>query len=172
MNLAYTHLLPADFDPSSKVWIYQSNRPFTLSEVLEVEDMLNQFSGEWHSHGAGLKNFVTVFFGQFIVLMADDTHTHVGGCSTDSSMRMIKEIEKKFGVSLFDRQTFAFVVKDKIQLLPMNQLSYAVENSFITADTLYFNNLVQTKKELESNWLISVKDSWLAAKMAFPSVVS
>lgn len=172
MNLDYKHLLPADFDPTSKVWVYQSNRPFSLSEVLEVEEILNRFSGEWHSHGAGLKNFVTVFFGQFIVLMADDTHTHVGGCSTDSSMRMIKEIEQKFGVSLFDRHTFGFVVKDKIQLLPASQLDYAVKNNFITPDTLYFNNLVQTKDELENNWLIRVEDSWLSRKLDFPAGIS
>lgn len=172
MNLAYTHLLPADFAPSSRVWIYQCSRPFTLSEVLQVEDMLNSFSQQWHAHGAGVKNFATVFFGQFIILIADETHTEVSGCSTDSSVRMIKEIEKQFGVTLFDRQTLAFVVKDKIQLLPMNQLAYAVQNNFITADTVYFNNTVQTKKELESNWLISVKDSWLARKLAFPPVIS
>jgi len=172
MNLDYQHLLPADFDPLSRVWIYQGSRPFSLAEVLAVEEQLNSFAGQWHAHGAGVKSFATVFFGQFIVLMADETHTQVSGCSTDSSVRMIKEIEQQFGVSLFDRQALAFVVKDKIQLLPMNQLAYAVENSFITADTLYCNNTVQTKKELENNWLISVKDSWLARKLAFPPVVS
>ncbi|HRO47090.1 hypothetical protein [Agriterribacter sp.] len=172
MNLAYTHLLPADFAPSSRVWIYQCSRPFTLSEVLQVEDMLNNFSQQWHAHGAGVKSFATVFFGQFIILMADETHTEVSGCSTDSSVRMIKEIEKQFEVTLFDRQTLAFVVKDKTQLLPLSQLAYAMQNNFITADTLYFNNTVQTKKELESNWLISLKDSWLARKLALPPVIS
>jgi hypothetical protein len=172
MNLEYKHLLPADFDPLSRVWIYQGSRPFSLSEVLTVEDMLNSFSQQWHAHGAGVKNFATVFFGQFIILMADETHTHVSGCSTDSSVRMIKEIEKQFNLSLFDRQTLTFVIKDKIQLLPMNQLAYAVENNFITADTLYFNNTVLTKREMESNWLIKVKDSWLARKIIFPAVVS
>ena len=171
MNLEYKHLIPADFDPLSRVWIYQGSRPFSLSEVLTVEDMLNGFSQQWHAHGAGVKNFATVFFGQFILLMADETHTHVSGCSTDSSVRMIKEIEKQFNLSLFDRQTLAFVVKDKVQLLPMNQLAYAVENNFITADTLYFNNTVQTKKELENDWLLKVKDSWLARKFTITAVV-
>jgi hypothetical protein len=47
----------------------------------------------------------------------------------------------------------------------MNQLSYAVQNHFISGDTLYFNNLVQTKKELEEGWIIPVKASWLAKKL-------
>lgn len=169
MNLAYKHLLPTDFDPSSKTWVYQSNRRFTLSEVIELEEMLKDFSKEWNSHGVGLKNFVSVFFGQFIILMADDTHTHVGGCSTDSSQRFLKKVEEKFRVSLFDRQTLAFAVKDEIQLLPLNQLAYAIENNFLTSDTLYFNNTVLSKSDLENNWIIKVKDSWLAGKFAFPN---
>jgi hypothetical protein len=47
----------------------------------------------------------------------------------------------------------------------MNQLSYAAENGFITADTLYFNNLVQTKEELENNWIIPVRSSWLMQRL-------
>ncbi len=170
MNLDYQHLLPADFDPLSRVWIYQSSRPFTLAEVLAVEEKLNSFAEQWHAHGAGVKSFATVFFGQFIVLMADETHTQVSGCSTDSSVRMVKEIEQQFGVSLFDRQALAFVVKDKIQLIPMGQLAYAAENNFIGPNTLYFNNTVQTKKELAQNWLIQVKDSWIGKRFSFLTV--
>ena len=66
---------------------------------------------------------------------------------------------------MFDRQNLAFAVKDKIELLPMNQLQYAVDNNFINPDSLYFNNLVQTKEELENNWLIPVKNSWLIKKL-------
>lgn len=66
---------------------------------------------------------------------------------------------------MFDRTTLAFVIKDKVQLLPLAQLQYAFDNGFINSDTLYFNNLVQTKEELESNWIIPVKDSWLSKKI-------
>ena len=61
----------------------------------------------------------------------------------------------------FDRTTLAFAVKDKVQLLPMTQLQYAFDNGFINGDTLYFNNLVQTKEELENKWMIPVKESWI-----------
>ena len=64
-------------------------------------------------------------------------------------------------------QTLAFVIKEKIQLLPMEQLSYALENAFVTADTLYFNNTVENKHELLNNWIIQVKDSWLAKRFSF-----
>ena len=92
--------------------------------------MLNDFVANWKSHGAPVKGYANLFFGHFIVLMADETATGVSGCSTDSSVHLIKSIEEKFKVQLFDRQNLAFIVKDKIQLLPLNQLEYAVENRF------------------------------------------
>jgi hypothetical protein len=73
---------------------------------------------------------------------------------------------------MFDRTALAFVVKDKVQLLPLSQLQYAIDNGFIKGDTLYFNNLVQSKEELETNWIIPVKDSWLSKKVAFSNTVS
>lgn len=167
MNLDYKEHIPADFNDSSRVWIYQSSRLFFIGEALEMEAMLNDFTTGWASHGTPVKGFANLLFGQFIVLMADETATGVSGCSTDSSVRLIKSIEEKYKVQMFDRQTLAFVVKEKIQLLPLSQLDYAVENNFINAGTLYFNNTVLTKKELLEKWIIPVKESWLAKRINF-----
>lgn len=165
MKLDYKYLLDGSFHPGSKVWIYQANRVVSLQEALSIEDMLNDFTADWKSHGTPVKGAGYLFFGQFIILMADETATGVSGCSTDSSVRLIKEIEQQFSVSMFDRTTLAFVVKDKIQLLPLSQLQYAADNGFIDADTLYFNNLVQTKEELENSWIIPLKESWLKNRL-------
>jgi hypothetical protein len=171
MNLDYIYLLDGSFHPQSRVWIYQSSRLFSLGEAFDIEDMLKEFAAGWQSHGTPVKGAGYLFFGQFIVLMADETATGVSGCSTDSSVRLIKEIEKRFSVNMFDRTTLAFVVKDKIQMLPMSQLQYASSNGFINGNTLYFNNLVQTKAELESKWIVPVKESWLANKISLPNSV-
>jgi hypothetical protein len=171
MNLEYKYLLDGSFDPSSRVWVYQASRLFTLSEALEIESLLNNFSTQWKSHGTPVKGAGYLFFGQFVILMADETASGVSGCSTDSSVRLIKDIEQRFSVAMFDRTTLAFIVKDKVQMLPLSQLQYAFDNQFITADTLYFNNLVQTKKELEEDWLQPIKNSWLAKRISnFQSV--
>ena len=172
MNLEFKHLLEADFHPGSRVWIYQGSRLFSPDEALEIEEMLNQFTGKWLSHGAPVKGAGYLFFGQFIVLLADETFTGVGGCSTDSSVRLIKDIEQRFKVNMFDRTTLAFVVKDKVQLLPLSHLPHAFDNGFIDSETLFFNNVVLTKDELENKWIIPVKDSWLAERISISKQVS
>ncbi|MFN9783129.1 MAG: ABC transporter ATPase [Sphingobacteriales bacterium] len=166
MNLAFKHLIPEDFDDTSRVWIYQADRRFTMQEALQIEAMLDGFVEQWNTHGTPVKGFATMFFGQFIVLMADESGATVSGCSTDSSVRLIKSIEQTFQVALFNRQLLGFVMKDNIQLLPLAQLSYAVEHGFVTRDTLYFNNTVQTKAELQEKWMIPAGNSWLSGKFA------
>jgi hypothetical protein len=166
MNLEYKNLLPADFAPNSRVWIYQASRLFSLGEALALEEKLQSFTETWKSHGDPVKGAAFLFFGQFIVLIADETSVGVGGCSTDSSVRVIKEIEQEFNVNLFDRTQLAFVIKDKVQLLPLSQFNYALENGFLDLQTLYFNNTVGTKKELEENWIIPVAKSWLTRKVS------
>lgn len=165
MNLEYKHLLPTEFPGNSRVWVYQSNRLFTLSESLEVESLLNNFCTEWRSHGDKVNAFANLFFGQFIVLMTDESGVAVSGCSTDGSVKFIKQLGSRFGVDFFNRTNLAFIVKDKVELLPLGQLQYALDNNFINADTLYFNNTILTKKELEESWIIPVKNSWLGKKM-------
>lgn len=161
MNLEYKYLLDGNFHDDSRVWVYQCSRLLSLGEVLDAEEKINAFAKEWKSHGTPVKAAGYLFFGQFVVLMADERATGVSGCSTDSSVRFIKELEKEYDVRFFDRTTLAFVVKDKIERLPLSQLPYAIENGFITPGTLFFNNVVQTKKELEEKWLVPAGESWL-----------
>ena len=155
-------ILPKHFDPQSRVWVYQANRTFTMGEIFEVEPLLENFVDGWKSHGAKVKGYATVLYGQFVVIMADETATTVSGCSTDSSVHVIKAIEELTGVQMFNRTLLAFYMKDKVQTIPQAQVNYAIENGLLTMETLYFNNLVNTKSTLESEWLLPISKSWLA----------
>ena len=167
MNFDIREHLPENFADDSRVWIYQSSRLFFISEALEMETMLNDFVKQWNSHGTPVKGYANIFFGRFIVFMADEDATGVSGCSTDSSVRLIKEIEKKYNVNMFDRLMLCFYIKEKIEQLPVSQLDYAIANNFISPATFYFDNTILTKKGLVENWITPVKNTWLASK--FPA---
>ena len=165
MNIHFQDLIPGDFNDNSRVWVYQSNRAFDVTETLQIEDLLKNFCKDWNSHGSEVKGFANLFFGHFIIVMADETKVKIGGCSTDSSVRFIKNIQQDFNVELLDRQLMAFIVKENIVLIPLSKVNYSIENYIITPETLYFNNTILTKKELLKNWIIPVKDSWLAKRI-------
>lgn len=163
------HLIPADFAPESRVWIYQSSRPFGEQEALQIDEQLYQFYSQWQAHGAPVKGWGKLIFGQFIVMIADETGTNVSGCSTDGMVRIIKSIERQYSVNMFDRLVLTFLVKGKAEMLPLGQVQYAVDKGYIDGTTPLFNNTVATKKELLESWLVPVKDSWLAARLALPA---
>lgn len=171
MNSAYKDLLPDDFDLNSRVWIYQSSREFSLEETLKIEELLNAFTKSWKSHGTPVKGFGAVFFTRFVVLMADEQATGVSGCSTDSSVRLIKEIEQLFQVNFFDRQKLAFIIDDKIEVLPLNQLQISADVGSIKPETHYINNTVLSKHELENNWIVPVQKSWLNQRIQFKTAL-
>ena len=161
----WKHLIPEEFDDRSRVWIYQSSRIFGIAEALQIESILEDFIETWNSHGTPVKGYANLLFGQFVVIIADETQAGVSGCSTDSSVRVIREIEKLFNTNMFDRLSLAFIRDGKVQMLPLQQLNYAITNGFITGETIYLNNLVQTKKDLLENWMVPVKNSWLASRL-------
>jgi len=174
MNTDHLAGLPTSFDPSSRIWIYQGHRPFTPEEAAQTRQLLNAFIRTWTSHGTPVKGYGGILYNQFIILMADESEgsgaSGVSGCSTDSSVHLIKQIEQQTDIRLFDRLNLTFYIHNQVRLIPMAQLEDALNSGVITPDTLYFNNTVETKAELETKWMIPLKDSWLGQKYLNRSV--
>lgn len=147
--------------PSSRVWIFQSHRPMTPQESEVVESQLRQFTEKWAAHGSPLKTSFTLKFNQFIVLAADESHHAASGCSIDSSVRVLRELEQSLGVQLFNRNLIAFKTGEHVSLVPLQDLKQKFTDGILNADSLTFNNLVATKAEFEQSWLSPVRQTWL-----------
>jgi hypothetical protein len=153
--------IPPSILPEARVWIYQSNRPFFEKEIVEINEQLENFYMQWLSHGIPVTGWAACVYSQFVVVMANEDNTTIGGCSTDGMVRIIKSFERQYNVNMFDRHLINFLVKNKVQPLPMNQIIYALQNNYIETDTCLFNNLVTTKAMFETEWLIPLNKSWL-----------
>lgn len=162
-------LIPSEFPDHSRVWVYQSSRPFSDREALEINEQLYQFYAQWQAHGAPVKGWAALLFHRFVVMMADESQVAVSGCSMDSAARIVKSLERQYEVNLFDRLSITFLVKGKPEVLPMHQVQYAIDRGFIGGDTLMFNNLVDTKADLLGKWLLPLQDSWLAGRVSLPA---
>lgn len=161
MTQELSKIIPTDFNEDSKVWIFQSNRPFNEQEELEINEQLLNFYSQWNSHGKEIKGWAKLLFKRIVVVLADETSSEVSGCSTDSMIRIIKSFERQYQVDFFNRTNILFMVKNQAEALPMNQVKYALENGFLETDTPLFNNLVDSKKTLLNEWLVPLNKSWL-----------
>lgn len=148
------------FSPQSKVWIYQSNRRFTDQETAEIQGILNDFVAQWTAHGHQLKAKAEVFHQYFIVLTVDQDVANATGCSIDSSVRVIKDIESKFGLDLFDRFNMAYKVDDDVHVATKEDFETLISIKKIGLETIVFNNLVQTLEDFEQKWEVPLQDSW------------
>jgi hypothetical protein len=74
----------------------------------------------------------------------------------------MKDIEQKFNINLFDRFRVAFKLNDELKSCSREDFEKMIENGEVNEDTLVFNNLIQTRKELKTSWEIPLKDSWHA----------
>jgi hypothetical protein len=160
--------LPEHFHPQSRVWIYQSDRTLNENEVKEIKITLDNFVQSWKSHGDQVKGYSTVYFDMFIVMMADESSVSVGGCSMDSSVRIMKEIEKKFNLNLFNREMLTFQAKEKLIQIPLSLIEKSLNDKIITEESLYFNNTILSKLDLETKWIIPLKNSWLSRFIKTP----
>ncbi len=148
--------------PSSRIWIYQADRSFTLAEEKLIAEALTHFCSCWEAHGHPLPSSFKIEFKQFIILSVDENSAGVSGCSIDGSVRAVKDLGNQLNIDFFDRTKIAFIIDGKIETFPLNQLSSLFESDKIKPSTLNFNNLTATKSEWEKNWQTTTKNSWLS----------
>ena len=146
----------------TRVWIYQSSRPFSLEETGMMDTQLSEFAQQWASHNRALKSFAKVFHNQFVVLMVDESQAGASGCSIDSSVHFIRSLQQQLGVDFFDRMTFAWSTPEGVKTAPRDEFAQLYQQGIISDETLVFDNLVTTKEQFEERWLRPLKESWHA----------
>lgn len=150
-----------NFSPQSKVWVYQSDRPFTADEETTLNGALAQFTQQWTAHNQQLKAIGEVRNNRFIILMVDETQAEASGCSIDKSVHFIKEIESHFGVALFNRLLVSYEVNGAVKTTNVNELENLFATGQIKQDTFVFNALVTTKEQLDSQWQQPICQTWM-----------
>ncbi len=147
-------------EDTSKVWVYQSNRELSNNEVEEINEILKQFVSTWKRHGDDLKASFQIKYNQFIIIAVDESYNGISGCSIDTSANVFKQIENKFHIDLFNKMNTAFKNGEHINIVTLSDFQKYVNENRINSKTIVFNNLIQTKKELETTWEVEANESW------------
>ena len=150
-----------DLVPTSRIWIYQSNRRFSEHELAYISNYLNTFCTQWHAHGHPVKSSFQVRYNQFIILLADENFNSTSGCSIDSSVHAMKEIAKETGADLFNGSLVPFLIEGNVEMIEMNKLKDFFSRGVLNHSSLTFNNLVPSKADLDNNWIVPAGNTWL-----------
>jgi len=146
---------------NSRVWVYQSEREFSNQEINFISEKAIEFIDQWTKHGFNLKGSFTFKYNQFLILAVDEGFNNVSGCSIDSSVRFVKELEKSLEVDMMNKMNISFKDDDDdINIVRMSNFKEFTKSNKITSETIVFNNMISTIGELETQWEVSVNNSW------------
>ena len=146
---------------SSRIWIYQANRKFNSAEFKIISDALAAFTEGWLVHGSPMQASFSLKYDQFIIIAADEDANAASGCSIDDSVRTLKRLGSELAIDFFDRTLVAFKKDEHVFTIPASDLKAKLTDGAWNSDTLLFNNLVNTKRDLTQTWLVPAGSSWL-----------
>ncbi len=162
-----------DMPLHSRIWIYQSIREFSENEITQLKTKAESFISDWTSHGKTMSACIEIFHNRFIIICVDETTASASGCGIDKSVKFIQQLEKEFNTSLLDRMNVAYrqtslndeVGEGEIVLCHISELKNLFAFPEGQTGITVFNNLVNTKEELEQNWEVPLEKSWQYEKI-------
>ena len=145
---------------TSRIWVYQSNRKFTAQELEYITAKTRYFLTQWTAHGAELEAGFQIRYDRFIVLGLNQQNASASGCSIDASVHFIQELQEKMDVDLLDKMNVTYYNGAFIAHKTLLDFRKMAKNKSVSANTVVFNNLVNTKQQYKENWEVAAKDSW------------
>jgi len=149
------------FTPTARVWVYQANEPFDEADIPAVEQHLKQFAAKWVSHGQQLKAGAELLYNRFVVLTVDESQAGASGCSIDSSVAFVKQLGAQYNRDLLDRMRFTYLDSTgEAQTVSKGDFANLYRQGKISDQTIVFDPLVKTVKELETSFQKELATSW------------
>jgi hypothetical protein len=145
---------------NARVWVYQASRKLSEEEVETLKPRTKAFLEQWTAHGQDLEAGFEVRYNRFIILGLNQENASASGCSIDASVKYIQSLEKEFEIDLLDKMNVTFYNGQFIAHKSLSDFRKMAKARSVSANTVVFNNLVNTKAEYLENWEVPAKESW------------
>lgn len=154
----------------AKIRIYTSERNLTPREVEALQNDLYRFLSQWAAHGKPLSAGGIILHNRFLILATDEVHTAPSGCSLDAFTGFLRESEQKYDTVLLNHALVAYRRGEAVVAEDFKIVKEKLRQGSIAPDTLMFNNRITKAGQLQSEWKIPIRNSWLAKYLATPVV--
>ncbi len=148
-------VLPED----ARIWIYPSSRKFYPQELEELNEKLMSFVSSWKSEDDNFKASFQLLHNRFVVFYADEI-SQLSNIDIDAKVAFVLELQQEYDIELLDRMNVCFKQGEFIQYKDVKEFRKLLKSKSVNDKTIVFNNLIQTKEELENYWEVPITDSW------------
>jgi len=146
---------------SSKVWVFQSSSeiPESLLKNLTIDS--KDFLEGLNSHGNSLNSSFKLIYNHFLIIAVENIKNEISGCSIDTIIRFVKNLELRYNLSFFDRLIVKYKENNNIKSTSLHEFKSICKTQKISNKITVFNNLVKNIDELENIWETNIQNSWL-----------
>jgi len=148
--------------PDSRIWVYQANKELDPSSIAQINILATAFIDDWSSHGFKMRATAEVLYNRFVIIAVDEAAASASGCGIDKSFRFIQTLENELGITLLDRTVVAWEEEGILKSASLSAFEKHLKEGKVSKETIVFNNLVNTKADLEQSWRVPLSQSWHA----------
>jgi len=145
---------------NAKVWIYPSSRKFYPKEIDTLHQQVQNFITNWKSDDINFKASYQLKYNRFIIFITDDPLSTLTNTDIDAQVQFIFQLQNEYHLELLDKMNVCFKQGEYVQYKELKDFKKLLKNKAISAKTIVFDNLVNTKKELEDYWEVPITESW------------
>ncbi len=144
---------------NAKVWVYPSSRKFYPQEIDGLKEKLHQFISEWKVNENAFKASFEIKYNRFVIFYAEDNVT-LSNADIDAQVGCILALQQDYEIELLDKMNVCFKQGEFIQYKTVKDFKKLLKSKSVNDKTIVFDNLIQTKYELENFWEVPITESW------------
>jgi hypothetical protein len=145
----------------SRVWVYQADQKLSEADEKIVHERMKTFCEGWNTHGSLMPTSFELVESQILILAVDESKLGASGCSIDSSVRILRELEKALNINLTDQGKISLKKSSgEMKVIPALGVKSRVTSGEIDLQTEVINPSIRVKADLQNLWQ-PVRNSWL-----------
>ncbi|MDB5106887.1 MAG: hypothetical protein JWP91_4576 [Fibrobacteres bacterium] len=144
-----------------RCWVFGSSKPLSESDPV-LRGRLDRFFSQWQSHGEAVSGRWRILDDRFLVVLREPEGAEVSGCSIDSMVGEVKQLERELDSRLLDSSRIFYRAADgaveSVNRLEFKALAAAGK---VAPDTEVFDTTLTSLADLRPGIFSKpMKDSW------------
>lgn len=144
---------------NARIWVYPSSRKFYPQELDELTQKLTDFVSSWKQDEVDFKASFQFLHNRFIVFLVEED-SQITNADIDAQVAFILQLQQHYEVELLDKMNVCFKQGAYIQYKDVKEFKKLLKSKSVNNKTIVFDNLIQTKFDLENYWEVPITESW------------
>ena len=142
----------------AKVYIYPSSKKLHPELLEQVTKEIDAFIIDWTATH-NITTAVEIKYQRFVIFGIEND-TPLTTLIIDELVTFILKLQTQFELELLDKVNVCFKQGEHVQYKEVKEFKKIIKNRGVNENTIVFDNLVNTKDELDHDWELPASETW------------